>query len=74
MTDASVLRSSTHPCDDRGMGKYLIRDSKTHERLRETDDPATPKGKNRDDEYIDAYPDDYRAKLDNWVARQKKAR
>lgn len=53
---------------------FIIRDSKTHERLGESDNPDTNVnrfGRDRDDVYIDAYPDDYSRELDRWVESQK---
>lgn len=55
------------------MGQFLFRDSKTHERLGESDSAAAGQfGRDRDGAYIDAYPDDDRAKLDAWVEDQKR--
>lgn len=56
-----------------GKHKFTIRDSKTHERLGETDDATARFGRpNRDDVYIDAYPEDYSRKLDAWVEDQNR--
>jgi len=59
------------------MDKFLIRDAKTHKRLGTNDDASStvthPDGTQidyeRDALYVDAYCDEDRAELDEWVAR-----